>query len=36
MGILSEEEMLQLRHVSTKLLRAVEEVSAGDGRKTNG
>jgi DNA-binding MarR family transcriptional regulator len=36
MGILSEEEMLQLRHVSTKLLRAVEEVSASDGRKTNG
>jgi DNA-binding MarR family transcriptional regulator len=36
MGILSEEEMLQLRHLSTKLLRAVEEVSAGDRRKTNG
>jgi DNA-binding MarR family transcriptional regulator len=36
MGILSEEEMLQLRHLSTKVLRAVEELSAGDRRKTNG
>ncbi len=35
-GILSQEEMLQLRHLSTKLLRAVEELSAGDRRRTNG
>jgi DNA-binding MarR family transcriptional regulator len=36
LGILSEEEMLQLRHLGTKLLRAVEEMSAADRRKTNG
>jgi DNA-binding MarR family transcriptional regulator len=36
MGILSEEEMLQLRHLSTKLLRAVEEVSAAERSKTSG
>jgi DNA-binding MarR family transcriptional regulator len=36
MGILTEEEMLQLRHLGTKLLRAVEEVPAADRRKTNG
>lgn len=36
MGILTEQEKLQLRHLSTKLLHAVEEVSAGDGRKKVG
>jgi DNA-binding MarR family transcriptional regulator len=36
MGILTEEEKLQLRHLSTKLLHAVEEASAGDGRKKVG
>jgi DNA-binding MarR family transcriptional regulator len=36
MGILTEQEKLQLRHLSTKLLRAVEDVSAGDGGKNVG
>jgi DNA-binding MarR family transcriptional regulator len=36
MGILTEEEKLQLRHLSTKLLRAVEEASATDRRKSVG
>jgi DNA-binding MarR family transcriptional regulator len=36
MGILTEREKLQLRHLSTKLLRAVEDVSAGDGGKNVG
>jgi DNA-binding MarR family transcriptional regulator len=36
MGILTEEEKLQLRHLSTKLLRAVEEASAIDRRKSVG
>jgi hypothetical protein len=36
MGILTEEEELQLRHLSTKLLHAVEDASAGDGRRNVG
>jgi DNA-binding MarR family transcriptional regulator len=35
MGILTTEEMLQLRHLSLKVLRAAEEVVA-EGRKANG
>jgi len=36
MGILTEEEKLQLRHLSTKLLRAAEEASATHRRKSVG
>lgn len=36
MGILTAEEKLQLRHLSTKLLRAVDEASATDRRKSVG
>jgi DNA-binding MarR family transcriptional regulator len=36
MGILTEEEELQLRHLSTRLLHAVEDASAGDGRRNVG
>jgi len=34
LGILSDEEKLQLRHLSLKLLRAIDEESA-NGRKTH-
>jgi DNA-binding MarR family transcriptional regulator len=36
MGILTEDEKLQLRHLSTKLLRAIEEVTATERRKSVG